>query len=101
MQIYCPKCRQLTTSTSHRYLINGRVVRVEEVCDKCHCTIRVDHHIRVRVEPSSRLSEIGGFPYYIERSFTANLRKPELHQAGIIDEMDIRRCLLGIGRADG
>jgi excisionase family DNA binding protein len=45
----------------------------------------------VRLEPSRRLSEILGFPFYIERSFTVN----ELLEGGIIDEADISRMKAG------
>lgn len=47
--------------------------------------------VRVRLEPSRRLSEIIGFPYYIERSFTVD----ELLEKGIIDETDISRMKAG------
>jgi DNA-binding Xre family transcriptional regulator len=47
--------------------------------------------VRVRIEPSRRLSEIIGFPYYIERHFTVN----ELRKKGIIDEADISRMKTG------
>jgi hypothetical protein len=45
----------------------------------------------VRLEPSRRLSEILGFPYYIERSFAVE----ELLKKGIIDEADVSRMEAG------
>jgi len=39
----------------------------------------------VRVEPSKRLSELCGFPYFIEKRFTVK----ELPEKGIIDQNDI------------
>lgn len=47
--------------------------------------------VRVKLEPSRRLSEIIGFPYYIERSFTVD----ELLEKGIIDQADITRMQAG------
>jgi transcriptional regulator NrdR family protein len=61
MQIYCPKCRQLTTSTFHRYHnTEGQVIRIEEVCDKCHCTIRIEHY-SPEVKPELKIDEKPNF----------------------------------------
>ena len=43
------------------------------------------------IEPSSRLSELCGFPYFIEKRFTVQ----ELLEKGVIDENDIREMRQG------
>lgn len=48
-------------------------------------------NVIVALEPSSRLSEILGFPYYIERVFTVD----ELLKKGIINQEDIARMSTG------
>ncbi len=42
-------------------------------------------NIIMRVEPSKRLSELCGFPYFLEYRFTRN----ELLEKGIINEDDV------------
>lgn len=45
----------------------------------------------MRLEPSPRLSELCGFPYFIERRFTLS----ELLEKGIIDKNDISEMATG------
>lgn len=45
----------------------------------------------VRIEPSSRLSELCGFPYFIERRFKAS----ELLEYGVINKDDISKMATG------
>ena len=51
----------------------------------------MNFNVVVRLEPSRRLSEILGFPYYIERTFTTD----ELLEKGIINQEDIARMATG------
>ncbi|KKK75919.1 hypothetical protein LCGC14_2868900 [marine sediment metagenome] len=44
-------------------------------------------YIIMRIEPSKRLSELCGFPYFVERRFTVE----ELLEQGVIDENDIEQ----------
>lgn len=45
----------------------------------------------VSIEPSKRLSELCGFPYFIERRFTTK----ELLEKRVIDESDVREMRQG------
>lgn len=45
----------------------------------------------VRIEPSKRLSELCGFPYFVEKRFTVK----ELLEKGIIDENDLEEMRQG------
>ena len=45
----------------------------------------------VSIEPSTRLSELCGFPYFIERRFTIK----ELLEKGAIDEGDVKEMEQG------
>ena len=45
----------------------------------------------MRIEPSKRLSELCGFPYFVERYFTIK----ELLEQGVITENDIREMERG------
>ena len=45
----------------------------------------------MRIEPSKRLSELCGFPYFIERRFTVK----ELLETKVIDEDDIKQMMQG------
>ena len=51
----------------------------------------MERNVIVKFEPSKRLSEIMGFPYYIERSFTVR----ELLSQHLISEDDIRQLEQG------
>ena len=45
MNIWCPKCQNHTTFTTHSYYDNkGNLIREEQVCDKCRLTISVRHY---------------------------------------------------------
>ena len=48
-------------------------------------------YIIMRIEPSKRLSELCGFPYFVERRFTVE----ELLEQGVIDENDIEQMMQG------
>ena len=45
----------------------------------------------VTIEPSTRLSELCGFPYFIEKRFTTK----ELLEQGVIDENDVKEMKQG------
>lgn len=47
--------------------------------------------IKMRIEPSTRLSTILGYPYFIEKSYTIQ----ELLDNGIITEDDIKQMQTG------
>ncbi len=51
----------------------------------------MDRKIIVRIEPSSRLSELCGFPYFVERRFSVE----EVTKQVIINADDISEMLRG------
>ena len=53
---------------------------------------RQGQYVVIRVEPSKRLSELCGFPYFIERRFTVE----ELLEKNVINEDDVEQMRQGI-----